>query len=202
MEKPEVHIVEGHFRSEGTWIDPYIRTNPNNTSVDNLSTDVDSDGISGYHDPHPTSYDPQPAEFEGVELVESIGEADIVEYAAGGAIGGGLSFAFYKALKEFLSLEGARQRGEISTSEVIERVMGVAWDAGKQGLTVGLILGVAVAIFGSWLLAPLALIAPFAGIRMLHSLVMSYWNGLNYSQKEELRILAKEAGHSIESILA
>jgi len=31
-----IHRVNGHFRSNGTYVNSYLRSNPNNTTYDNL----------------------------------------------------------------------------------------------------------------------------------------------------------------------
>ena len=134
---------------------------------------------------------------ELAEASEALGEMDAVKAATGGAIGAGMSYAIYRALKEFLSLEGARQRGEISNSEVVERVAKIAWEAAKTGAAVGAIFGIAVMIFGSWLLIPLSIIAPFTGIKMAYSLWQSFWQGLNEEQRLELINKANEVNTKI-----
>jgi hypothetical protein len=134
---------------------------------------------------------------ELAEATEALGEMDAVKAATGGAIGAGMSYAIYRALKEFLSLEGARQRGEISNSEVVERVAKIAWEAAKTGAAVGAIFGIAVMIFGSWLLIPLSIIAPFTGIKMAYSLWQSFWQGLNEKQRLELINQANEVNTKI-----
>jgi hypothetical protein len=217
MSNSDLIWVNSYYRDDGTYVSGHERPPPNETTVDNLGTDVDGDGLNGHIDPQPqipndglvvynTSQDIALAETEGLGTIGAISETSSVEAfseaAATGAVGGGISFAFYQALKEFLSLEGARQRGEISTSQVINRVLEVAWEAGKQGFTVGIWLGLAITVFGSWLLTPLAIIAPFAGIKMAHSLWKSYWDGLNNAQKRELKQLAAQAGTSIDKFFS
>lgn len=129
------------------------------------------------------------------EITYSAGEA--AEVAAGGALGAGVSYAMYQALKEFLSLEGARRRGDITNKAVVERVSKIAWEAAKKGAAVGAIFGIAVVIFGGWILVPLTIIAPFAGITMTMSLWQSFWNGLNEHQQQDLVDRANEVGGDI-----
>jgi hypothetical protein len=131
------------------------------------------------------------------EIVEATEGINPIEVTTGGAIGGGMSYAIYQALKEFLSLEGARQRGEISNSEVVERVAKIAWEAAKTGAAVGAIFGIAVMIFGSWLLIPISILAPFAGIKMTYQLWQAFWSGLNEQQRRELIEKANEIGGKI-----
>lgn len=140
--------------------------------------------------------------LEEGEIAEVIGGLDVIESAATGIVGAGVSFAIYKALKEFLHLEGARRRGELTNSEVIERVSNIAWKAGKQGVAVGAILTLVVMIFGSSILIPLSIISPFVGIQMAGSLWQSFWNGLDKSQKEELKNMANQLGGKIKKFFA
>ncbi|MEO0968681.1 MAG: hypothetical protein AAFX80_10165 [Cyanobacteria bacterium J06639_18] len=142
------------------------------------------------------------AGLEEGEISEVLGKLDVVESAATGIVGAGISFAIYKALKEFLHLEGARRRGELTNSEVIERVSDIAWKAGKQGVAVGAILTLVVMIFGSSILIPLSIISPFVGIQMAGSLWRSFWDGLNDSQKEELKNSANQLGGKIKNFFA
>ncbi|MDJ0695079.1 hypothetical protein [Mastigocoleus sp. MO_188.B34] len=142
------------------------------------------------------------AGLEEGEIAEVLGKLDVIESAATGIVGAGISFAIYKALKEFLHLEGARRRGELTNSEVIERVSDIAWKAGKQGVAVGAILTLVVMIFGSSILIPLSIISPFVGIQMAGSLWRSFWNGLDDSQKEELKNSANQLGGKIKNFFA
>lgn len=141
-------------------------------------------------------------ELEDGEVLEALGELEVIESAAAGLIGAGVSFAIYKALKEFLHLEGARRRGEVTNSEVIERVSKIAWDAGKKGVAVGALLGVVVMIFGSSILVPLSIISPFIGIQMATSLWKSFWGGLDPTQKQDLKNAADEIGGKIKNFFA
>ena len=141
-------------------------------------------------------------ELEDVEVLEALGELEVMESAAAGLIGAGVSFAIYKALKEFLHLEGARRRGEVTNSEVIERVSKIAWDAGKKGVAVGALLGIVVMIFGSSILVPLSIISPFIGIQMAASLWKSFWEGLDPTQKQDLRNAADDIGGKIKNFFA
>ena len=140
--------------------------------------------------------------LEDGEVLEVFEELDAIESAATGIIGASVSFAIYKALKEFLSLEGARRRGEISNGEVIERVTKIAWEAGKKGVAVGAILGVVIMIFGTWILVPLTVISPFIGIQMAANLWLAFWRGLDDTQKEELKGMADELGGKIQNFFA
>ena len=140
--------------------------------------------------------------IEDGEVFEVFEELDAIESAATGIIGAGISFAIYKALKEFLHLEGARRRGEVTNSEVIERVSNIAWEAGKKGVAVGAILGLVVMIFGSSILIPLSIISPFIGIQMAASLWKAFWKGLDDTQKEELRNMANNLGGKIKNFFA
>ena len=142
------------------------------------------------------------AGLEEGEIAEVLGKLDVIESAATGIVGAGISFAIYKALKEFLHLEGARRRGELTNSEVIERVSDIAWKAGKQGVAVGAILTLVVIIFGSSILVPLSIISPFVGIQMAASLWRSFWHGLDDSQKEELKNSANQLGGKIKNFFA
>ncbi|WP_030007454.1 hypothetical protein [Picosynechococcus sp. NKBG042902] len=49
--KPGSHRVSGYTRHDGTQVDGYYRSNPNETTADNFNTDVDGDGIPGFFDP-------------------------------------------------------------------------------------------------------------------------------------------------------
>lgn len=220
MEKPDLQYIDGYTRSDGTYVNGHWRTEANHTIADNLGTDVDGDGIPGYFDATPegvtsemavldtssaqaeTSVAASTLEMDTVaEGASALVDGDMVTTAAGGAIGGGVSYAFYMALKEFLSLEGARQRGEIRTSEVISRVTAIAWKSGKTGFKVGLIVGLAVLIFGQWILTPLLLVAPFAGAYATAKLFKAYWDGLDARQRRELKDLASELGEKINRFL-
>ncbi len=139
------------------------------------------------------------AGLEEGEIAEVLGGLDVIESAATGIVGAGVSFAIYKALKEFLHLEGARRRGELTNSEVVERVSDIAWKAGKQGVAVGAILALIVMIFGSSILIPLSIISPFVGIQMAGSLWQAFWKGLDDSQKEELKNLANQLGGRVQN---
>ena len=140
--------------------------------------------------------------LEDGEVFEVFEELDAIESAATGIIGAGISFAIYKALKEFLYLEGARRRGEVTNSEVIERVSDIAWKSGKKGVAVGAILGLVVMIFGSSILIPLSIISPFIGIQMAANLWKAFWKGLDDTQKEELKNMANQLGGKIKNFLA
>ena len=141
-------------------------------------------------------------EFKDGEVVEALAELEVIESASAGLIGAGISFAIYKAVKELLHLEGARRRGDITNSEVIERVSNIAWEAGKKGVAVGAILGIVVIIFGTYVLIPLSIISPFIGIQMAASLWQAFWTGLDNTQKQELRNTANELGGKIQNFFA
>lgn len=140
--------------------------------------------------------------LEEGEITEVLGELDVIESATAGILGAGISFAIYKALKEFLHLEGARRRGEVTNSEVVERVSNIAWEAGKKGVAVGALLAVVVMIFGSSILIPLSIISPFVGIQMAGNLWQAFWKGLDNSQKEELKNMANQLGGRIKNFFA
>ena len=140
--------------------------------------------------------------FEEGEILDVIEEPDVIEAAATGILGASISFAIYKALKEFLSLEGARRRGEIKNSEVIERVSKTAWEAGKKGVAIGAILGVVIMIFGSSILVPLAIVSPFVSIQMTASLWQAFWKGLDDTQKQDLKKMANQLGGKIKNFFA
>lgn len=216
MEKPNLQHIDSYTRSDGTFVRSHLRTESNHTIADNLGTDVDLDGIPGYYDTTPEGITPEIVELytsdiqaeaslaEAAFEIESAGallEGDFVATAAGSAIGGGVSYAFYMSLKEFLSLEGARQRGEISTSEVASRVVAIAWKSGKTGFKVGLVAGLSVLIFGQWILSPLLFIAPFASAYATAKLFKAYWDGLDTRQRQELKDLGSELGESINTFL-
>lgn len=136
--------------------------------------------------------------FEEGEILEVIEDIDVIEAAAVGVLTASISFAIYKALKEFLSLEGARRRGEITSGDVIERVGQIAWKAGKKGVVIGAISGIAVMIFGSSIFIPLTFISPFIGIQMMASLWQAFWKGLDSTQKQELKSMAGQLGGKIQ----
>ena len=48
--KPPVGWVDAYVRGDGNFVDGHFRTNPNETLADNLSSDVDADGIPGFLD--------------------------------------------------------------------------------------------------------------------------------------------------------
>ena len=137
--------------------------------------------------------------LEEGEMAEVFGGLDVIESATTGIVGAGVSFAIYKALKEFLHLEGARRRGDLTNSEVIERVSAIAWEAGKKGVAVGAILALVVTIFGSSILVPLSIISPFIGIQMAGNLWQAFWKGLDDSQKQELKNMANQLGGKIKN---
>ena len=136
--------------------------------------------------------------FEEGEILEVIEDIDVIEAAATGVLTASISFAIYKALKEFLSLEGARRRGEIKNGEVIERVGQIAWKAGKKGVIIGAISGIIIMIFGSSIFIPLTFISPFLGIQMMANLWQAFWEGLDSTQKQELKSMAGQLGGKIQ----
>ena len=142
-------------------------------------------------------------EGEILEVFEEVGTFELatLESAAAGVLGAGVSFAIYKALKEILSLEGSRRRGEVDNAEVIERVSKMAWKSGKKGVVVGAILGGAVMIFGNWVLMPLVVLSPFLGIQMVGSLWQAFWKGLDDTQKQELKGMANQLGGRFKGFL-
>ncbi len=148
------------------------------------------------------SFEESLEELKDGEILEALGELEVIESATAGLIGAGISFAIYKAVKELLHLEGARRRGDIKNSEIIERVSKIAWDAGKKGVTVGAVLVIAVMIFGSSILVPLSILSPFIGIQMAASLWQAFWQGLDETQKQELRSAADEIGGKIKNFFA
>ncbi|MDJ0696996.1 hypothetical protein [Mastigocoleus sp. MO_188.B34] len=148
------------------------------------------------------SFEESLEELKDGEILEALGELEIIESATAGLIGAGISFAIYKAVKELLHLEGARRRGDIKNSEIIERVSKIAWDAGKKGVAVGAVLVIAVMIFGSSILVPLSILSPFIGIQMAASLWQAFWQGLDETQKQELRSAADEIGGKIKNFFA
>jgi hypothetical protein len=133
------------------------------------------------------------------DMVEGMELAEAAEATAGNALSGAFSYVLYQALKEFLSLEGARRRGELSNGEVVKQVAHIAWKSAKQGVAGGLIFGVAVVIFGQWILVPLAIIAPFALLKMTNNLWQAFWQGLNNEQQQELIDLANELGGNVST---
>ena len=148
------------------------------------------------------SFEESIEELKDGEILEALGELEIIESAAAGLIGAGVSFAIYKAVKELLHLEGARRRGDIKNSEIIERVSKIAWEAGKKGVAVGAVLVIAVMIFGSSILVPLSILSPFIGIQMAASLWQAFWQGLDETQKQELRSAADGIGGKIKTFFA
>lgn len=142
------------------------------------------------------------AGFEAGELLEVIEAPDVIEAAATGILAASTSFAIYKALKELLSLEGARRRGEINNGDVIERVSKVAWKAGNKGVVIGAILGVIIMIFGSSILMPLTIISPFISVQMAANLWQAFWKGLDDTQKEDLKQMADQIGGKIKTFFA
>lgn len=148
------------------------------------------------------SFEESLEELKDGEILEALGELEVIESATAGLIGAGISFAIYKAVKELLHLEGARRRGDIKNSEIIERVSKIAWDAGKKGVVVGAVLVIAVMIFGSSILVPLSILSPFIGIQMAASLWQAFWQGLDETQKQELRSAADEIGGKIKNFFA
>ncbi|KST69400.1 hypothetical protein [Mastigocoleus testarum] len=148
------------------------------------------------------SFEESIEELKDGEILEALGELEIIESATAGLIGAGISFAIYKAVKELLHLEGARRRGDIKNSEIIERVSKIAWQAGKKGVAVGAVLVIAVMIFGSSILVPLSVLSPFIGIQMAASLWQAFWQGLDETQKQELRSAADEIGGKIKNFFA
>ena len=140
--------------------------------------------------------------FEEGKILDVFEEPDLIESAAAGILGASVSFAIYKALKEFLSLEGKRRRGEINNSEVVERVRKIAWKAGKKGIAIGAILGIVTMIFGSSILIPLAIISPFVSIQMTANLWQAFWKGLDDTQKKELKSMANQLGGKIKNFFS
>ena len=140
--------------------------------------------------------------FELGEIFEVIEAPDVIESAATGILAAGASFAIYKALKEFLSLEGARRRGEINNGDVIERVSKVAWKAGKKGVVIGSILGLVVMIFGGSILLPLTIISPVVSVQMAANLWQAFWKGLDDVQKQDLKSMSDQLGGKIKTFFA
>ena len=140
--------------------------------------------------------------FEEGEILDVIEEPYVIESAAVGILGASVSLAIYKALKEFLSLEGMRRRGEISNSEVIERVSKIAWKAGKKGIVVGAIFGIVIMIFGNSILIPLTIVSPFVSIQMTANLWQAFWKGLDDTQKKELKSMANQLGGKIKNFFS
>jgi hypothetical protein len=136
------------------------------------------------------------AEFDAIEA------AEVGMNGLAGGVTSAFSFAIYSALKEFLSLEGQRRRGKISNSEVIKQVCQIALEASKKGVGIGVIFAIAIMIFGSWLLIPLTVIAPFATIKMSVSLWQSFWDGLDEHQRQELIERANGLGIDIDKLFA
>lgn len=136
--------------------------------------------------------------FREGEILEVIEASDVIEAAATGILAASVSFAIYKALKELLSLEGARRRGEITNGDVIERVSKIAWTAGKKGVVIGAITGIIVIIFGSSILIPLTVISPFITVQMVAKLWQAFWEGLDDAQKLELKSVADQLGGKIK----
>ena len=140
--------------------------------------------------------------FEVGEIFEVIEAPDVIELAATGILTASASFAIYKALKEFLSLEGARRRGEINNGDVIERVSKVTWKAGKKGVVIGSILGIIGMIFGSSILMPLTIISPFVSVQMAANLWQTFWKGLDDAQKQDLKSMSDQVGGKIKNFFA
>ena len=49
-EKPKLDWIEAYSRDDGTIVEGHFRTEANEATMDNLGTDVDQDGISGFFD--------------------------------------------------------------------------------------------------------------------------------------------------------
>ena len=128
--------------------------------------------------------------FKDGEIFKVLEELAAIESVAVDILGAGVSFAIYKALKEFLSLEGARRRGEIKNCEVIEQVGKITWEAGKKGVVISALLGIIGMFFGGPILIPLSVISPFVGVQMVLSLSCAFWQGLDDIQKQELKKMA------------
>ncbi|MGK7899680.1 MAG: hypothetical protein AB4372_40210 [Xenococcus sp. (in: cyanobacteria)] len=128
-------------------------------------------------------------EFEVSDLAEIV-EADSLV----GGISSSLTYVLYEVTKEFLSLEGARRRNEISNGEVVKRVVKTALSSSSKGVVIGLVFSIAILIIGEWLLIPLAIIAPFAIVKMPMNLWNAFWEGLNNEQRQELINSANQLG--------
>ena len=48
--KPALKWIDGYFRTNGGKVEAHWRTEANDTTADNLGTDVDGDGIPGFLD--------------------------------------------------------------------------------------------------------------------------------------------------------
>ena len=48
--KPGLKWIEGYLRGDGVFVDGHWRTEGNETINDNLSSDVDNDGVVGFFD--------------------------------------------------------------------------------------------------------------------------------------------------------
>ncbi|KZR86665.1 hypothetical protein [Synechococcus sp. MIT S9504] len=49
-EKPHLTWIDSYVKGDGSIVDGHFRTIANETEADNLGTDVDNDGLSGYID--------------------------------------------------------------------------------------------------------------------------------------------------------
>ena len=48
--KPKASWIDSYVKGDGTVVDGHFRTEANETTADNLGTDVDNDGIPGFFD--------------------------------------------------------------------------------------------------------------------------------------------------------
>ena len=48
--KPSISWINPYVKADGDFVRGYFRTSPNETYADNLSSDVDKDGINGFWD--------------------------------------------------------------------------------------------------------------------------------------------------------
>jgi hypothetical protein len=68
-------------------------------------------------------------------------------------------------------------------------------------MAASLIIGILTFIFGSWILIPLMPLAAYYGIKAPMTLFSVYWQGLDETQRAELKTLAKELGGKIATAI-
>jgi hypothetical protein len=138
------------------------------------------------------------AATEGLVESEAI-FGDIAENSLTGAVAGSaFTVAFYVALKTILSLEGARRRGEVTWVDVAEKTFAEVSRVLPMAVGVSLVIGIIGAIFGSWILIPLMPVAAYYGVKAPIKLFTTYWEGLDTSQKAEIKQLAMDLGGKVE----
>lgn len=135
------------------------------------------------------------------EITELAGVTEFAEGVFHKALTAGVIYGLYEAFKKFLSLYGELDRGEKNALQVAQALLVVAVTSGSKSLLFAFIVGLIAQFIGPLILIPAVIFAPFGIKRLIdepEKLRRAFWDGLDATQKADLKARADSAGFNLE----